>query len=315
MKYLSIKEFSEIWGVSPTMVRKYCLQNRIPGAKRKDGVWLIPDTAKKPQAKASASSRFDKLHPLACKLVRQKTKKNYHGLYDYVQINYAYSSCRMASNRLTRGQVESIFRKGKVRESFEPVKVSDLIEVMNHCVCMDYIFDHIEMPLSVRFIKQLHEILTYGAVDDRLQKVYPGEFRNTQSKRKEQFVAPAEKINARLINLIDNYESRSEVTRKEILDFHVRFESIFPFEDANGRVGRLIMFKECLRHGVMPFILDDKKRTGYLEGIRIWDEDTSILADVVLDAQERFSRQVDLQKLGEYRDVYSLRPVDDWLEE
>ena len=315
MKYLSIKEFAEIWGVSPTMVRKYCLQNRIPGAKRKDGFWLIPDTAKKPEAKTSASSRFEKLPPLACKLVRQKTKKNYHGLYDYVQINYAYSSCRMASNRLTRGQVESIFRKGKVRESFEPMKVSDLVEVLNHCVCMDYIIDHIEMPLSVRFIKQLHEILTYGTVDDRLQKVYPGEFRNTQSKRKEKVGAPAEEINARLISLIDKYESCSEVTRKEILDFHVRFERIFPFEDANGRVGRLIMFKECLRHGVMPFILDDKKRAGYLQGISAWDKDTSILADVVLDAQERFSRQVDLQKLGEYRDVYALRPTDDWLDE
>ena len=121
----------------------------------------------------------------------------------------------MASNRLTQGQVEPIFRKGKVRENFEPMKVSDLIEVLNHCVCMDYVLDHIEMPLSVRFIKQLHEILTYGTVDDRLQKVYPREFRNTQSKRKEQFVAPADEINARLINLIENYESRSEVTRKE----------------------------------------------------------------------------------------------------
>ena len=113
MKYLSIKEFAEIWGVSPTMVRKYCLQNRIPGAKRKDGVWVIPDTAKKPEAKATTGSRFEKLPPLACKLVRQKTKKNYHGLYDYVQINYAYSSCRMANNRLTRAWSNRFFEKAK----------------------------------------------------------------------------------------------------------------------------------------------------------------------------------------------------------
>jgi hypothetical protein len=264
-------------------------------------VWIIPDTAKKPEAKVSTGSRFVKLPPLACKLVRQKTKKNYHGLYDYVQINYAYSSCRMASNRLTRGQVETIFRKGKVRESFEPMKVSDVIEVLNHCVCMDYILDHIEMPLSVRFVKQLHEILTYGTVDDRLQKVYPGELRNTQSKRKEQFVVPADEINARLINLIENYESLSEVTRKEILDFHVRFERIFPFEDANGRVGRLIMFKECLRHGVMPFILDDKHRSQYLAGIKDWPTDRSTFIELVYAAQSRFEAQVELQKLGEYR--------------
>lgn len=153
MKYLSVKEVSKLWEISGTMIRKCCTQGRIPGARQGELGWEIPANAKKPKAKTPSASRYDNLPKLARNLVRQKTKKSFHGLYDYVQINSAYSSSRMASNRLTRNQVESIFRKGKVRESFEPMKVSDLIEVMNHCVCMDYVLDHLEKPLSVKFIK------------------------------------------------------------------------------------------------------------------------------------------------------------------
>ena len=301
MKYLSVKEVSELWEISGTMIRKYCTQGRIAGARQGELGWEIPSNAKKPKAKTPSTSRYENLPKLARNLVKQKTKKSFHGLYDYVQINSAYSSSRMASNRLTRNQVESIFRKGKVRESFEPMKVSDLIEVMNHCVCMDYILDHLEKPLSVKFIKMLHYLLMYGTVDARMERVTPGEYRNSLSQRKEKFIAPAEKINERLVRLIDMYERLDEVDRRDILDFHVQFERIFPFEDGNGRVGRLIMFKECLRHDVLPFILDDKRRKGYLTGLREWDEDSYVLTEVILEAQERFSRQVALQDLGEHR--------------
>lgn len=302
MKYLSVREVAEIWEVSEAMIRKYCAQKRIPGAKQKGGVWVIPDTAKKPAGKLVSPPRYEKLQPIALKLVRQKTKKNFHGLYDYVQINLTYSNSRMASNRLTRDQVEMIFRKGKVRESFEPMKVSDLIEVMNHCVCVDYVIDNLEKPLSAKFIKSLHHTLMYGTVDDRKNKVIPGEYRNSYSNRKESFVTPSAKVNEKLLMLIDAYESLEKVTEKELLAFHVQFERVFPFEDGNGRIGRLIMFKECLRHGIMPFILDDKRRTRYLEGLRLWDNQPDILVSVVAEAQERFKRQIDLQNLGEYRE-------------
>lgn len=303
MKYLSVREVAEIWEVSEAMIRKYCAQKRIPGAKQKGGVWVIPSTAKKPSSRMTTSSRYEKLRPLACKLVRQKTKKNFHGLYDYVQINLTYSSSRMASNRLTRNQVESIFRKGKVRESFEPMKVSDLIEVLNHCVCVDYILDNLEKPLSVKFIKTLHQMLTYGTVDDRRNKVFPGEFRNSYSNRKETFIAPANAINERLVKLVESYESLEKVSERDVLAFHVHLERIFPFEDGNGRVGRLIMFKECLRHGVMPFILDDKRRTRYLQGLREWEKTPDVLMSVVVEAQDRFKHQIELQNLGEYRET------------
>ena len=304
MKYKTVKEMSENWGISGSMIRKYCSQNRIPGAKKGETGWLIPDTNEKPEPEISSPFTKSSLPILARKIRNQKNGTNYHGLYDYVQINSAYSSSRMASNRLTRNQVESIFRKGKVRESFEPMKVSDLIEVMNHCVCMDYIIENVDKPLSVKFIKRLHEMLMYGTVDARLQKVTPGEYRNSKSKRKETFILPAAHINDQLTKLVKEYEAYDEIERREILEFHVKFERIFPFEDGNGRIGRLIMFKECLRHEVIPFILDDKKRTAYLEGLREWDEDPGILADVVIDAQERFHRQVELQILMAYGHDY-----------
>ena len=301
MEYISVKQAADKWDTSVQIVRRFCRQERINGAIQSNGSWLIPANARKPKRIEGIDPDVEKLPPLARTLIRQKKKKNFHGLYDYVQTDFTYSSCRMASNRLTRGQVETIFKKGKVSVSFEPMKVSDLVEVLNHCVCVDYILDHIEEPLSPKFIKNLHYQLTFGTVDERKKKVTPGQFRTKSSQRKESFILPSDCVSDKLKLLTTRYESLEEVDRRDILDFHVRFERIFPFEDYNGRVGRLIMFKECLRHDVMPFVLDDKRRTRYLEGLREWDNDSSVLAEVVMEAQSRFDAQIQLQKLAEHR--------------
>ena len=304
MEYITVKEAADKWNTSVQIVRRFCRQERIPGIIQREGAWLIPEDARKPGRTDLSVAENEELPPLAKKLVRQKKKKNFHGLYDYVQTDLTYSSSRMASNRLTRQQVETIFKKGKVSVSFEPMKVSDLVEVLNHCVCVDYILDHVEEPLSQKFIKHLHYQLTFGTVDERRKKVTPGQYRTKNSYRKEPFMSPSDKISDKLKALVTEYESLDEVDRREILDFHVRFERIFPFEDCNGRIGRLIMFKECLRHEVMPFILDDKRRSRYLEGIREWDDDPSILSEVVMEAQSRFDAQIQLQMLAEHRQSF-----------
>ena len=304
MEYITVKEAADKWNTSVQIVRRFCRQERIPGIIQREGAWLIPVNAKKPERTDSSAAEAEALPPLAKKLIRQKKKKNFHGLYDYVQTDLTYSSSRMASNRLTRQQVETIFKKGKVSVSFEPMKVSDLVEVLNHCVCVDYILDHVEEPLSQKFIKHLHYQLTFGTVDERRKKVTPGQYRTKNSYRKEPFMSPPDRISEKLKALVAEYESLDEVDRREILDFHVRFERIFPFEDCNGRIGRLIMFKECLRHEVMPFILDDKRRGRYLEGIREWDDDPSILSEVVMEAQSRFDAQIQLQNLAEHRQSF-----------
>ena len=297
MNYISAKEISEKWNISDVLVRKYCRQHRIPGAKFENGSWLIPENAKKP--KKIVTRALPPMPPLAKKLVYQKTKKGFHGLYDYVQIYFTYSSCRLASNRLTRQQVEDIYRKGKIRTLFEPTKVSDMVEAMNHCVCINYILDCVNEPLTQKIIMQLHYMLMSGTVDHRKQQVTPGVYRTEGILRRNRPMPPANQIISSLKKLIQEYESLREVGMTEILDFHVRFERLAPFDDYNGRVGRVIMLRECLRHGVVPFIIDDKRRTGYLDGIRQWDEDRSILMDVCMEAQMRFEAQIALQGLLE----------------
>ena len=297
MEYLSARETAEKWGVSMTMIRRYCTQGRIPGAVYRDGVWRIPEDAIRVSRTDLEYTSEQELPELAKKLQNQKKKRNFHGLYDFVVIDLTYSSSRMASCRLTRQQVETIFRKGKIRESFEPMKVSDVIEVLNHIHCVNYILDHVMEPLTQKFIRKLHEILMTGTVDAYRQQVRPGEYRSVTSRPRDRELLPVSRINSSLTALIRDYEHQTEIERNQILDFHVRFEEIFPFEDGNGRVGRLIMFKECLRHDIMPFIIDDKRRSRYLRGIKEWHDDRYEMIDVVMEAQDRFEAQIELQRL------------------
>ena len=304
MKYLTVRETAAKWGVDISLVRRFCKQDRLPGALRTKDGWLIPEGTVRPARTRLKHTEEDVLPELAKTLRKQKKKKNFHGLYDYVVIDLTYSSCRMASNRLTRGQVESIYRKGKIRESFEPLKVSDVIEALNHIHCVDYILDHVMEPLDTRFIRKLHELLMAGTVDAYRQRVRPGEYRTTISKNRDRPMIQGSQIHSSLTMLIEYYETRAEIERNQILEFHVRFEQIHPFDDGNGRVGRLIMFKECLRHDIMPFILDDKRRSRYLQGIREWFADRYELVDVVMEAQSRFESQIELQKLQKAAEFY-----------
>ena len=304
MEYLSVRETAEKWGVSMTMIRRYCTQGRISGAVYRDGVWRIPEDAIRPTRTDLEYTSETKLPDLAKKLQNQKKKRNFHGLYDFAVIDLTYSSSRMASCRLTRQQVESIFRKGKIRESFEPMKVSDVIEVLNHIHCVDYILDHVMEPLSQKLIRKLHQILMSGTVDEYREQVRPGEYRTPTSRARDRKLLPAVQIHSSLGELIAGYERQAEIERNHILDFHVRFEEIFPFEDGNGRIGRLILFKECLRHDIMPFIIDDKRRSRYLRGIKEWHDDRYELVDVVMEAQDRFEAQVELQKLRAAGQLY-----------
>ena len=297
MNYLSAREISEKWGVNVSLVKRYCAQGRVPGVVFQNGVWRIPEDAIRPTRTDLEYTSEVELPELAKKLQNQKKKRNFHGLYDFTIIDLTYASSRMASCRLTRQQVESIFKKGKVRESFEPLKVSDVIEVLNHIHCVDYILDNVMEPLTQKFIRKLHQILMTGTVDAYREQVRPGEYRTVTSRPRDRELLPADKIHSSLAELITTYEHQTEIERNHILDFHVRFEEIFPFEDGNGRIGRLILFKECLRHGIMPFIIDDKRRSRYLHGIKEWHDDRYELVDVVMEAQDRFEAQVELQKL------------------
>ena len=305
MGYLTTKEVSVLWNTTEQMVRRYCRDGRIPGAVQKEGAWFVPEGTARPTRKKQEAPTVPKL---VKQLQHQRTKKIYHGLYDYIQINFCYSSNRLASKRLMLTQVEEVYKKGKVSVGFEPIKVDDLIEAYNHFDCVSHIIDTAANRISQSYIRKLHTMLSYGTMAERKLQFHPGEYRRDTCTIGKTKTTPPKNIGSQMSALISEYESLDKVELAQILDFHVRFERIRPFADGNGRIGRLLMFKECLRHEITPFILDDKRRTEYLKGIREWDMDKTTLFTPCLEAQARFQAQIDLQKLQEYAQRY--KPAD-----
>jgi Fic family protein len=184
------------------------------------------------------------------------------------------------------------------------MKVDDIYEIDNHFHACTYVIDNLLEPLHTAHLRKLHSLLFYGTEADRNGTMRTGEFRANLHK----YGLPPDQISKELSTLIKEYEAKKKVQLQDILEFHVRFERIHPFEDGNGRLGRLLIFKECLRHEITPFILDDKRRTEYLKGIREWDMDKSTLFTTCLEAQARFQAQIDLQELQEYAQRY--KPAD-----
>ena len=305
MKYLTVKEAAEKWGVSIQMVRKYCRDKKIKRAIQKENSWLIPESTERPGA---ATAEEVPLPALVKKLSYQKVRNNHFGIYEYIQINMAYSSCRMASNRLTRTQVTDIYRTGKLGHNFENVKVDDIIEIINHISACSHVLDTIMTPLSLDYIRNIHRDLVYGTYADRTNQITAGAFRQRPPKRHTAEAARPERISQELDRLVRGYEKLKPDLQK-ILDFHVSFEEIRPFPDYNGRVGRLIMMKECLRHNVDMFIIDDKRRREYNHGIDMWDENPLILTETVHEAQERFRNQLDTCRLFEYQRTLNPRKL------
>ena len=292
MNFYTPKEIAEKWGVTTQLVRRYCKEGKIKSAIQYDGGWLIPEGTAKPSAPDAEEQEAPKL---VKKILYQRQRNNHFGIYEYIQVNLAYSSNRMASNRLTLQQVEEIYRTKRITPAFEGTKVDDIVEMMNHFICMRYVADHITEPLTTSFVRQVHRLLTYGTYADQIHKTGVGEYRTKPAK----VGIPPQQISKELGDLIRNYEKMS-VDLHQILDFHVQFERFHPFDDYNGRVGRIIMLKECLRFGMDPFIIDDKRRGAYNRGIAQWDSDPEILRNVVSEAQRRFQNKLDTCQLMQY---------------
>lgn len=300
MNFCSVRETAEKWGVSERFVRKLCKEGRIENVVWNENTWLIPSGIEKPERKKYERKTEEKalnpdLSEYVKRIVRQRIKNNHYGIDEYIQRNLTYSSNRMASNRLTRNEVEEIYRTNKITSSFELAKVDDIIETVNHFASVRFVIDNITEPLTGVMIRKLNHILTYGTYADRKEKIRPGEYRVS----KTDIGVPAKEITGSITALIREYE-KGLITLDRILDFHVRFERIRPFEDYNGRLGRLLMLKECLRHEINPFIIDDKRRSVYLRGILSWDDDPRMFRELAQIAQARLRGKWDLFRLMEY---------------
>ena len=304
MSYITVQEAAKKWGISERLVRRYCAEGRIPDLAQYDGIWQIPEDADKPSRIKKDTVNTPQIPPLLKNLIKQRDGRQYRGLYDYVQINMVYSNGRMASNRLTRNQIELLYKTDRIVTGSEAIKINDIIEARNHFLAVDMVLSNAMKPLNQTLIHQIQMQLVSDNCRHKRHAPIPYGYRKSSPAPKFGKTTPPSEIGAAMTALIKEYESQKYIGFHEILDFHVKFERIRPFEDCNGRVGRLLMLKECLRHSVTPFIIDDKRRTGYLEGIRCWDKDRSVFMDVCMEAQMRFEAQIALQGLLECHAQY-----------
>ena len=293
MNYCTIKEMAERWGVSEQLVRRYCRQGRIDNLKQVDGIWFIPEKTRRPQSNATIELE-ENLPARMKRILYQLARNNHYGIYEFLQIDLAYSSCRMASNRLTRYQIEEVYRTGKVSTAFEPMKIDDLLEIVNHFRCVRAMLEVAMQPLTVPLIKRLHSILTTGTIAAFTGKCIPGTFRTEENP----LGLPPQEISKSITELVRTYE-RSPHSLEQLLRFHIAFEQLHPFADYNGRLGRILLLKESLRYELAPFIYQDKSRGAYNRSIR--DNDLEELQSITVLAQERFKRKEEVCRLMRYR--------------
>lgn len=281
----TVAQAAQAWDVSERSVRTYCAQGRVPGAELVGKTWIIPEGSEKPARKPRTSTRPVGLLET---LRREKASGISGGIYHHVQIELTYNSNHIEGSRLTHEQTRHIFETNTLGIA-ECVNVDDIVETANHFRGIDMVIDAAERRLSERMIKQLHAQLKSGTSDSRKSWFRTGEYKLLPNEVGGRETAAPEEVPARMRELIDGYEhTGAPKTLEDILAFHVAFERIHPFQDGNGRVGRLVMFKECLRHRVVPFIITDEIKLFYYRGLGAWDREPGYLLDTCRAAQDAF---------------------------
>ena len=290
VKYISVEEAAHIWQVSERSVRNYCAQGRVEGALLEGKTWKIPTTAQKPDRMPRHS---DAKETLLAFLKREKEACLKGGIYHKIQIDLTYNSNHIEGSKLTHDQTRYIFETKTLGITKKAVKVDDIVETVNHFRCIDLIIEGAHTKLTESFIKQLHFILKSGTTDSQKSWFRVGDYKLLENEvGGVETTKPAEVASA-VKALLKEYNSKSRITFDDILDFHVRFESIHPFQDGNGRVGRLIMFKECLKHNIVPFIITEELKMYYYQGIANWKEERGYLRDTCLSAQDEMKATLD----------------------
>lgn len=290
MRYLSVADTAKKWNISERSVRNYCAQERVEGAFLAGKTWRIPENAEKPER---SNKKVKPPTTLLDILQDEKTNKYSGGIYHKTQIDLTYNSNHMEGSRLTHDQTRYIFETNTIGIEKEVLNVDDVIETANHFRCIDKIIDHAKATLSEKFIKELHLILKNGTSDSRKDWFAVGDYKKLPNEVGGVPTALPEDVADRMKELLAEYNGKVAVSFKDILDFHVKFEWIHPFQDGNGRVGRLIMFKECLKYNIVPFIIEDNLKMFYYRGLKEWDEEKGYLMDSCLTAQDRYKAYLD----------------------
>ena len=226
-------------------------------------------------------------------LLEEKKAKRKGGLYHKTQVSLTYNSNRIEGSRLTEEQTRYIFETRTIGfKDEEAVSVDDIIETSNHFIAFDYLLDTIDEPLSGKLIKELHRILKTGTADATKAWFNVGDWKRLPNEVGGTQTVMPQQVDTEITRLNDRYNSTFDVTFEDIIEYHYHFEKIHPFQDGNDSVGRLILFRECLRHNIVPFIIDERHKQFYYRGLREFATTRGYLLDTCLSAQDTYTTWV-----------------------
>lgn len=290
MKFLSISEIAKKWDISPRMVRNYCAQGRIPGAMLVGKTWNIPENAVKPMREQKQEISDNALLNI---LREQKRMGLKGGIYHKTQIELTYNSNHIEGSTLTHDQTRYIFETNTIGIENKNVNVDDIVETINHFKCVDFVIENAEKELTEKMVKELHFLLKTGTSDSRKDWFKVGDYKKLPNEVGGEETCPPKSVKQEMAQLIAEYNSNKNKTIETIIEFHKKFEKIHPFQDGNGRVGRLIMFKECLANNITPFIIDEEHKLFYYRGLKEWDNEKGFLIDTCLSCQDKYTSWLD----------------------
>lgn len=290
MKYLTVADFAKKWELSERTVRNYCAKGKIPDVFITGKTWNIPETAVIPDR---INKHIDTPSNLLEMLIAEKTTKVSGGIYHKIQVDFTYNSSHIEGSKLTHDQTRYIFETNTIGIEDKSINVDDIIETSNHFRCLDLIIDNAKRTLTEKFILELHTVLKTGTSDARKDWFNVGKYKKLPNEVGGNATIAPEDVSEAIKKLLKKYNATKDKTIEDIINFHYEFESIHPFQDGNGRIGRLIMFKECLRNNIVPFIIEDDIKLYYYRGLREWENEKGYLTDTCLTAQDKFKKYLD----------------------
>ena len=285
MKYLSVSQVAKKWKLSERSVRNYCFQGRISGAFIDGKTWKIPKEATKPNR---LNKKVDTPITLLDILRIEKKSKLSGGIYHKIQIELTYNSNHIEGSCLTHDETRYIFETNTIGIDKKTINVDDIIETVNHFKCIDMIIDNANKNISEKLIKNLHKILKNSTSDSKKDWFAVGEYKKLPNTVGDILTAQPDEVEKKMKKLIAQYNAKKTKSLDDLLDFHYKFECIHPFQDGNGRIGRLLLFKECLKYSIVPFIIDEHLKLFYYRGLKEWENERGFLRETCLVAQDKF---------------------------
>lgn len=229
--------------------------------------------------------------------LKEEKKSNLKGgIYHFTQVAFAYNSNHIEGSKLSEQETRYIFETNTLLAD-GPVKIDDITETINHFKCFDFCIDNAEKPLSTNMIKNLHKLLKSNTSDEKKEWFNVGEYKKIPNTIGGKETVAHENVSDEMIKLLNEYNEKTHKNFEDIVAFHQKFECIHPFQDGNGRVGRLIMFKECLKNDVVPFVISDELKYYYYRGLEMWEEERGYLLDTCLTAQDQYKKKLDYFKI------------------